>query len=122
MKTKDICFSSARDLSEAIHKRKLSVKEVVQAHLDQINKVNPKVNAIVSLNEELALKEAEIADKKLLSGEKVGPLHGLPLAIKDTEHAKGFPSTSGSLLFKDRIAEEDNLVAERLRAAGAIII
>lgn len=118
----DIYFNSVREIVRAIQNRNISVKEVMQAHLAQINKVNPQVNAIVSLNEEIAMKEAELADKKIQSGEKLGPLHGIPMAIKDTEQAKGFPATSGSLLFKDRIATEDNIATERLRAAGAIII
>lgn len=122
MKSNTICFSSAHTLAQKIRKREISAREVMEAFLVQIAKVNPKVNAIVSINEEIALKGADEADRKLQAGEEIGPLHGLPIAIKDTVAAKGFPTTEGSVIFKDHIAKEDNLVAERLRHAGAIII
>jgi amidase len=119
---KDICFTTARDLANAIQKRKLSVREVVEAHLVQIKRTNPHVNAIVSLGEEHALKEAYKADEKLAAGEVTGPFHGLPIAIKDTHNAVGFPTTSGSLALRDNFPEQDDLIVERLRRAGAIVI
>jgi amidase len=119
---KDICFASARNLARAIKGRKLSVREVMEAHLTQIKRVNQKVNAIVSLNEELALKEAVKADEMLEAGKQAGPFFGLPIAIKDTHHAVGFPATSGSLALRDHYPSEDDLIVERLREAGAIVI
>jgi amidase len=119
---KDICFASARNLAKAIKGRKLSVREVMEAHLAQIKRVNQKVNAIVSLNEELALKEAAKADEALEAGKQAGPFFGLPIAIKDTHHAVGFPATSGSLALRDHYPSEDDLIVERLREAGAIVI
>lgn len=119
---KDICFSSARNLAKAIHERELSVREVMEAHIKQIKRVNPQVNAIVSLNEEVALKEAAQADEELEAGKPVGPFHGLPIAIKDTHNAIGFPATSGSLALRDHYPSEDDLIVERLRSAGAIVI
>jgi amidase len=116
------CFSTARDLAKAIEQRKVSVLEVMKEHLAQIERVNPDVNAIVSLNEEQAISEAKKADELLASGKKAGPLHGLPIAIKDLRNAKGFPRTSGSLILKDNISTEDDLIVERLRNAGAIVI
>ncbi|UOQ92309.1 amidase [Halobacillus shinanisalinarum] len=115
-------FSTARHLAKAIQKRELSVREVVEAHLAQIERVNPEVNAIISLDEDHALKEANKADEILATGKKAGPLHGLPIAIKDTHNAKGFPMTSGSLALRDNISTEDDLIVERLRNAGAIVI
>lgn len=117
-----ICFQTAKDLAKAIQNRELSVREVVESHLLQIEKVNPEVNAIVSLNAELALKDADKADEQLQAGNNIGPFHGLPIAIKDTHNAKGFPTTYGSIPFRDNIASEDDVLVERLRAAGAIII
>jgi amidase len=119
---KDICFASARNLAKAIKGRKLSVREVMEAHLAQIKRVNQKVNAIVSLNEDLALKEAAKADEMLEAGKQAGPFFGLPIAIKDTHHAVGFPATSGSLALRDHYPSEDDLIVERLREAGAIVI
>ncbi|WP_264739792.1 amidase [Cytobacillus firmus] len=119
---KDICFDSARNLAKAIQDRELSVREVMEAHLSQIQRVNPKVNAIVSLNEELALKEADKADKMLDTGKPAGPFHGLPIAIKDTHNAVGFPATSGSLIYRDNYPNADDMIVERLRKAGAIVI
>lgn len=119
---KEIWFTSARELASAIRARQISVREVVEAHLQQIKRTNPHVNAIVSLNEEIALKEAELADKKLAAGEKIGPFHGLPIAIKDTHQAVGFPATSGFQALKENFPAKDELIVERIRKAGAIII
>ncbi|GGC77225.1 amidase [Thalassobacillus devorans] len=116
------CLSTARHLAKAIKDRDVSAREVMEAHLVQIDKVNTEVNAIVSLDKEHALKEADQADKLLAGGEMPGPLHGLPVAIKDTHQAKGFPMTSGSLALRDNISTEDDLHVERLKKAGAIII
>lgn len=118
----DIHFISARELAKKVRQRKLSVQEVVKAHLTQIKKVNPTVNAIVSLDEERALHDARIADERLATGKEVGPFHGLPIAIKDTHNAAGFPTTNGSPIFRDHIATQDDLIVERLRKAGAIVI
>ncbi|MEW9671294.1 amidase [Ammoniphilus sp. 3BR4] len=119
---KDICFAAARDLADAIRSRKLSVREVVETHLSQKKRVNPHVNAIVSLSEEQAMKEAFQADEKLASGEEVGPFHGLPIAIKDTHNAVGFPTTCGSPILRENYPVKDDIIVERLRRAGAIII
>lgn len=120
--SKEICFGSAKNLAKAIKGRKLSVREVVEAHLAQIKRVNPQVNALVSLDEEQAIKEAAKADEILDAGKPAGPFHGLPIAIKDTHNAVGFPTTSGSLALRDHYPSQDDLIVERLRNAGAIVI
>ncbi len=121
MKAEEICFMTARELAESIRRRELSAREVMTAHLQQIAKINPRVNAIVSqLDEERALELAEEADRALAAGEPVGPLHGLPIAFKDLEDAVGFPTTYGSPIYRDNYPARDALVVERLRAAGAI--
>jgi amidase len=93
------------------------------AHLDRIEAVNPQVNAIVSMppREDLMAAAGE-ADARQASGEPLGPLHGLPHAVKDLQPAKGLRFTQGSPLHKDRIAAADSLMVERLRAAGAIFV
>jgi len=93
------------------------------AHLERINQLNPTLNAIVAkLDDERCLALADAADRKLASGEDVGPLHGLPWAFKDLEDAVGFPNTSGSPIFKDRMPSQDSALVALLRRAGVIPI
>ena len=94
----------------------------MEAHLTQIERVNPRVNAIVTFLPEQALKRARAADDALAKGKAVGPLHGLPVAHKDLTLTKGIRTTLGSLIFKDFIPEEDALIVERLKKAGAITV
>jgi amidase len=118
-----ICFASARDIARRVRTRELSAREVMAAHLDRINRVNPHLNAIVAkLDDEQCLALAESADRRLARGDPVGPLHGLPIAFKDLEAAVGFPCTLGSPIYKDARPAEDTLLVERLRHAGAIPI
>jgi amidase len=113
---------TARDLAAAIRRRDLSAREVVAWHLDRIAEVNPRLNAVVSLRPEAALEEADAADRRVAAGEALGPLHGLPIAIKDLEDTAGIRTTYGSLAFAQHVPEVDSLVVARLRAAGAIVV
>src|SRR6266576_2315612 len=92
------------------------------AHLTQIERVNPKVYAIVTLVPEIATAAAAKADEMQARGEKLGPLHGLPVAHKDLLETRGVRTTFGSPLYKDYIPTEDDIVVDRMRRAGAIII
>jgi len=103
-----------------IRQREVSAKAVMQAHLDQIATINPKVNAIVTLLPERALAHAQQADEMLAKGERVGPLHGLPIAHKDVVDTAGIRTTYGSPIFKDHVPQTDALIVERLHTAGAI--
>ncbi len=119
----DLCFMPARELTNLIRERKVSSREVMVAHLEQISRVNPQINAIVAkLDDEKCLALAEEADQRLAKGEQVGPLHGLPWAFKDLESVIGFPFTRGSLIYKDFMPGEDTVLVERLRNAGIIPI
>jgi amidase len=119
----EICFMSGRELAGLIRARKLSAREVMAAHLERIARVNPRVNAIVAkLDDDACLALADEADRRLAKGDKVGPLHGLPIAFKDLEAAVGFPFTRGSLIFKDDRPAEDAVLVERLRKAGVVPI
>ena len=118
----EICFSDARDLAARIRRRDLSASEVMAAFLAQIERVNPSVNAIPTLLPDIAMKGAEAADRTLASGASVGPLHGLPIAMKDLVLTKGIRTTFGSPIYADFVPDEDEIIVERLRAAGAIII
>ena len=123
MSTAEILDLSARGLADAIAARKLSCLELMNACLDRIEALNPRHNAIVSMRPREALRaEAREADAALARGERLGPLHGIPFAVKDTAALKGFPMTKGSPLLRDLRPEADSLMVERLRAAGAEVL
>jgi amidase len=118
-----LCFRHARELANQIRTRQVSSHEVMQAHLDQIHRVNPRLNAIVSmLPDDRCLALADEADARVARGEASGPLHGLPIAFKDLQPAVGFPWTRGSLIFIGDFPHADAVLVERLRTAGAIAI
>src|ERR1017187_1763090 len=117
-----LCFTSAVEMARLLREKKLSAREALAEHLKQIERVNPKVNAIVTLVPEMAAEAAAKADEMQAHNEKLGPLHGLPVAHKDLIETRGIRTTFGSPLFKDYVPKEDDLVVERMRRAGAIII
>ena len=118
----ELCFLSATELALRVQNREVSAREVMEAHLKQIEKINPKVNAIVTLVADQALKQADEADRTLGRGEAVGVLHGLPMGVKDLVHTKGIRTTYASPIYKDFVPESDALIVEREKAAGAIIV
>jgi amidase len=114
---------SARVLAESIRARKVSAREVMSNFLQQIERVNPSINAIVAkLDDEKCLTLADQADRHLTRNDPVGPLHGLPFAFKDLDPAVGFPLTRGSRIFKDFIPAEDSVLVARLKRAGVLTI
>ena len=117
-----ICFMSTVEMARLIRVKKLSAREALAAHLKQIERVNPKVNAIVTLVPELAADAAAKADEMQAHKETLGPLHGLPVAHKDLLETRGIRTTFGSPLYKDYIPAEDDIVVDRMRRAGAITI
>jgi amidase len=119
----DIVLMDASVLSKAIHSRKVSCVEVMNAYLDHIERLNPKVNAIVALQErgDLGLQARE-RDAQLARGESMGPLHGFPHAVKDLQAVKGIRTTMGSPILKEFVPTADGIMVERLRSAGAIFI
>jgi amidase len=119
----DLCFMPARELVDRIRAQEVSAREVMLAHLEQINRVNPKLNAIVAkLDDADCLALADEADRRLARGDRVGPLHGLPWAFKDLETAVGFPCTWGSPIYQSFFPKEDTVLVERLRRAGVLAI
>ncbi len=113
----------ATALSEAIHARRVSCKEVMETYLQRISGLNPIFNAIVNLAQhDDLLAQAHQFDQELAKGQSRGWMHGIPQAIKDTGHAKGFPTTFGSTLLKGAIPNKDSIMTERMKAAGAIVI
>ncbi|MBV8549859.1 MAG: amidase [Acidobacteriaceae bacterium] len=117
-----LCFTSAVEMAQLIRAKKLSAREALAAHLKQIHRVNPKVNAIVTLVADMAGQAAARADEMQARDEKLGPLHGLPVAHKDLFDTRGIRTTFGSPLYKNYIPTEDNIIVERMRLAGAIIV
>ena len=122
MSDPQLCFLTASDLVQKIKAREISAVEVLQAHLEQIERVNPHVNAIVTLLPDRAEQAARAIDEQLDRGEDPGPLCGLPVAHKDLVVTKGIRTTFGSPIYQDFIPDTDALIVERLRNAGAVTI
>jgi len=118
----ELCFLPAVELAGLLRRRELSAAELMEAHLSQIERVNPGVNAIVTLLPERAMEEARRADAALARGEEAGPLHGLPVAHKDLFWTKGVRTTFGSPIFAGFVPDADALIVERARGAGAISV
>ena len=108
--------------SGACARKELSAREVLEAHLAQIARVNPQVNAIVTLAPDQAREQALLADEAAARGEFLGPLHGLPIAHKDLAETRGMRTTFGSPIFKDYVPDFSTLLVERAQRAGAITI
>ena len=120
--TGGLCDLTARRLAELIRSRAVSAREVMQAHLDRIDRVNPHVNAIVTHVPRAALAAADAADAALAADRDVGPLHGLPVAHKDLFVTAGIRTTFGSRAFEHHVPDETALIVERERRAGAITL
>ncbi len=116
------CYSSAREMAAAVARKEISARELLDLHLDRIAEVNPAVNAVVSLDEERAREGANHADQALARGDQTGPLHGLPHAFKDTHEVAGWRTTFGSPLREHHVSRRDDLIVERVRRAGAVVI
>jgi amidase len=114
--------TSARRLAAGIADGSLSASDVMETHLARIAEVNPRLNAIVTLDEEGARAQARAADAAVARGDALGPLHGLPIAVKDIEDTARMRTTYGSTIFADHVPDADGILAERLRRVGAIII
>ena len=118
----EIIFRSAKSISEGIRAREFSAVEVVEAHLARIDQVNGALNAVVRFASERARDEARRADDALARGRNLGPLHGVPITLKDSIDTEGVVTTGGTLGRADFVPDRDSTVAARLRAAGAILL
>ncbi len=118
----ELCHYSATRQIQLLREREISVLELLSAHLQQIERTNPLLNAICTLVPEQAIAAAKALDKTIANGDKPGALWGLPIAIKDLTLTKGIRTTFGSPIYKDFIPDQDALYVERLKKAGAIII
>ncbi len=117
-----LTYSSTEALADAIRTKRVSSEEVVKAHLERIEAVNPKLNAVVQMAAERALDEAREADAALAKGELKGPLHGVPMTIKDSFDTAGVISTGGTTGRAEFVPKKDATVVARLREAGAILL
>ena len=118
----EILRMSASGMARAIREKKISCVELMQAHLERIEAVNPQLNAIVQLPAERVMQEARAADAALARGEIKGPLHGVPVTFKDAIETEGIISTGGTLGRRNFVPQQDAVVVRRLRAAGAIVL
>jgi amidase len=118
----DLCFTSATELAAMLRSKKVSAREVMQAHLAQIERVNPAVNSIVTLVADRAMADAAAADEELARGKPRGPLHGLPIAHKDLVETKGIRTTQGSPFFRDHIPDADAPIITLIRKGGALTL
>lgn len=118
----DLHYRSAGELARMIRAREVSAREVVAAHIERIEEVNPALNAVVQITADQALRDADVADRKLAGGEDVGPLHGVPFTVKDNIPVAGVVMTNGTLGMKDFVPDEDATVVTRLKNAGGIVI
>ena len=117
----DLAFASATTLAAAIKRQEISAVELLKLYLDRVDQYNEGLNAIVVDIREQALEEAEAADRALAEGRPVGPLHGVPMTLKESYNLTGTPTTFGNPDWKDNIASEDAEAVKRLKAAGVVI-
>jgi len=115
-------FQSATDAVQAVRRKEVSSRELTEMLLARIEAVNPTLNAVVELRREAALREAVVADEATARGDDVGPLHGVPVTIKDSFNVAELHTTWGNAAFKDFVADSDATVARRLKEAGAIVV
>ena len=117
----DLAYATTEEVAEAIHKKEISSREAVDYFLARVEALDKTINSVVTIDAERARAEADAADAALARGERRGPLHGVPMTIKDSYQTKGMRTTSGAPELKDFIPEEDAWPVARLREAGAII-
>ncbi len=123
MKTEnEIWWMSVRELGEAIRRGEISPVEILESILARIAQCNPRINAIVTLDEDKAREMARDAERKVKRGEEIGPLHGIPVTVKDLIFTQGMRTTFGSSLFQDYVPDKDAVTVTRLKEAGAIIL
>ena len=121
MNATDLAYTPATDLIPRIRSKALSPVELTRAVLERIEQVNPKINAFVTVTADAALAAARAAEAAVMKGERLGPLHGIPVSIKDLALVKGVPAKFGSYVFEQRVGDVDAPYVRRLREAGAIL-
>ena len=118
----ELSFASATEIAELVRSKKVAVPELTEMFFRRIDELNPKLNAYLALCPEQAMQQAKAAQDAVDRGSPLGPLHGVPISVKDLEMTKDIPTTLGSFLFRDRTPDADSVVVERVRQSGAIIL
>ena len=118
----ELAFSNVPQLAELIRTKKVSPVELTRMYLDRLKRIGPKLLCVVTLTEELAMKQAQDAEREIKSGKYRGPLHGIPWGAKDLFATKGIRTTWGAEPYKDQVIDHDAAVVERLRDAGAVLV
>tara|TARA_B100001123_G_scaffold171278_1_gene197080 strand:- start:11445 stop:12860 length:1416 start_codon:yes stop_codon:yes gene_type:complete len=118
----ELAFMPAVELAQAIRDKKVSSLEATENFFQRIDRLDSQLNSYLTLCRDQALADARAADEAVQQGADLGPLHGVPISIKDLEMTKGVTTTMGSALFRDRVAEIDSIVVERVKASGAVIL
>ena len=118
----ELSFMPATELTAAIRAKEVSAVEVIDHFFQRIDRLDSQLNSYLALRRDEAMADARAADEAVQRGDRLGPLHGVPISIKDLEVTKGLTTTMGSALFRDRVPEVDSIVVERVKAAGAIIL
>ncbi len=121
MPSRDLCYLSIAEAARLIRGRRLSCAELTQAVLDRIGEGGPRLNAFITVMAEEALRDARAADRRLERADYAGPLHGIPVSVKDLFDARGVRTTAASKILAGRVARRDSAVVQRLRQAGAIV-
>src|SRR3984893_8083551 len=114
-------FQTAKQLAAAIRKKKIGCLELLDLYLKRVEAFNPELNAIIASDVDGARKRAKAADKAIKAGKKLGPLHGVPMTIKESYDVAGYATTFGDPAFKDNIAKTNSMVAQRMIDAGVTL-
>ncbi|HXY42287.1 MAG TPA: amidase family protein, partial [Vicinamibacteria bacterium] len=122
MIAEDVCFASIREQGALLRSRKLSAVELAEGCLDRLEKLGPRLGAVVTLTRERALGQAHRANQELLAGHDRGPLHGIPYGAKDLLATRGIPTTWGAEPLRQQVFDHDAAVVERLEQAGAVLV
>ena len=122
MNNTDLAFTPAWQVRDMIASKELSPRELTDLFLDRIDSLDPRLNSYLTVTADLARETAAAAEQAVTRGDDLGPLHGVPISIKDLEFSKGIRSTMGCYVFRDHVPDEDSVVVERVRQAGAIIL
>ena len=117
-----LAFAPASELRELIADKRVSPVEVTELYLNRIDAMNAKLSAYLTITHDEAMRSAKAAEQAVVRGEALGPLHGVPISIKDLEMTAGVRTTGGSLVYEDRVPDEDSIAVERVRNAGAVIL
>jgi len=122
MPDSELCALTLEELSPLLWTKQVSPVEVTQAHLERIEALDRALNAFITVTREQALAAARRCEKEILRGDYQGPLHGVPVVLKDLYDTAGVPTTAGSKIYAHRVPDEDATVVARLREAGAVLL